>query len=189
MVAGEKIAALIQTHIRRYPQIDILDVYKLLHQAVFGPGHSIKNQKAAREWLERESELLTPRTDEPLIENVHPDMEIVRVYLRPYLAVRGNLGKLLDAYVQSSKAVQGELATMAAWWGMFQEMVNPGGQFADRFDARTVSLLGRIREREKWPATHHSPQYDQAYKPAYRVLTRTIAESLLGSQGMRSEIV
>src|SRR5258705_13932064 len=105
-MAAEKVAALIQAHVQRYPEIDILDVYKLLHQAVFGPGHAIvnqKNQKSAREWLERESDLLKPTLDEPLVENIHPDSALVRLHLRPYLAANGKLNKLFDAFVQSSK--------------------------------------------------------------------------------------
>src|SRR3977135_1923629 len=73
MADEKKVAALISAHVQRYPEIDVSDVYKLLHQAILGPGHAIKNQKAAREWLERESELFAPNTEEPLIENIHPD--------------------------------------------------------------------------------------------------------------------
>jgi hypothetical protein len=188
-MTGEKIAELIQIHTRRYPEMEILDVYKLLHQSVFGPGHAIKNQKAAREWLERESQLFTPNPDEPLIENIHPDGQLVRVHLRPYMGLKGNLGKLLDGFIQSSKAINGDMAAMAALWTLFQGMVNPGGQFASRFDARTVSLEGRTHERERWPASHHSPPYERTYKPTYRVLTRPIAEDLLRGQKLKIEII
>src|SRR5260221_12126626 len=99
-----KLVALITAHVQRYTEIDVLDVYKLLHQAVFGPGHAITNQKAAREWLERESEILQPVAAEPLLESVHPEGSIVRLHLRPYLSVNGKLNKLLDALVHSSKA-------------------------------------------------------------------------------------
>jgi hypothetical protein len=181
-MSGEAIAALIRTHVNRYPAIDILDVYKLLHQAVFGPGHAITNQRATREWLERESELLVPSYDEAILENIHPQGQIVRVHLRPYLAARGNLEKLLDGYIRSAAAVQGDIETMAAAWGVFQNMVEADGPLVDRFSARTIALVGRTRASEKWPASHHSPAYDQTYKPAYRVLTLPLAEALLKVQ-------
>ena len=164
-MAAEKVAALIQAHVQRYPEIDILDVYKLLHQAVFGPGHAIvnqKNQKSAREWLERESDLLKPTLDEPLVENIHPDSALVRLHLRPYLAANGKLNKLFDAFVQSSKAVTGDPATLAAWWATFQEMTQEGGPLASRFDARKVALVGRTHAKEDWAADHHSPSFDRA---------------------------
>src|SRR5579859_4487550 len=118
-MSDEKVQALIRTHVQRYSEIDILDIYKLLHQAVFGPGHAIKSVKPAREWLERESEILQPAPVHPLLENIHPDQAIVRVHLRPYLAMKGSLSKLLDAFVESSKTVQGDAKTMDAWWKIF----------------------------------------------------------------------
>ncbi len=150
---------IITTHVQRYPEIDVLDVYKLLHQAVFGPGSVIKSQKAAREWLERESEILQPVAAEPLLESVHPEGSIVRLHLRPYLVLNGKLNKLLDTFVQSSKAVNG------------------------------INMTGRTRASQNWPASQHSPNYDFAYKPAYRVLTRTLAESLLKGQRLEIAVV
>src|SRR5690242_20431952 len=100
LMAVDKVGALIQTHAQRYPEIDILDIYKLLHQAVFGPGHALttsKNKNAAREWLDRESGLLQPGLNEPFVENIHPDGALVRVHLGPYMASHGKLDKLMDA--------------------------------------------------------------------------------------------
>jgi hypothetical protein len=188
-MSDEAVAALIRTHVKRYPTIEIQDVYKLLHQAVFGPGHAITNQRATRDWLERESELLIPVYDEALLENIHPQGQIVRVHLRPYLAARGNLEKLLDGYIRSSAVVQGDIATMAAWWDIFRRMTEGSGPLASRFSARTVSLVGRTRASENWPASHHSPAYDQTYKPAYRVLTLPIAEALLKAQKITYNVI
>ena len=180
----QNVVALIQTHIKRYPKIEILDIYKLLHQAVFGPGHAIKNQRAAREWLDRESELYVPNANEALVESVHPDGAIVRIHLRPYLAARGNLKTLLDGFIKSSKAVIGDPATLASWWGVFQNMTAEGGSLTGLFDPRTIALIGRTRASEQWPASHHSPLFEQTYKPAYRVLTADIAADILRQQNI-----
>ncbi len=186
---GEQVAALILTHVQRYPEIDILDVYKLLHQAAFGPGHAITNAKAAREWLERESEILKAVPGEPLVENIHPDAAVVRVHLRPYLAAQGSLGKLLDGFIQSSKVITGDLATMAEWWAIFQRMSGEGGSLATRFDAREVDLIGRTRAGENWPAAQHSPRFDRTYHPAYRVLAHPIAVAVLRQQKIPFSVV
>lgn len=176
------VEALIHTHVQRYPEADILDVYKLLHQATFGPGHAITNQRAARDWLERESATLRPHPGDPLVENIHPEGHMVRVHLRPYLEAHGDLRKLLDGFLRSSRDVQGDLAQMAAWWAIFQQLTGEGGAFAARFEARTVALIGRTRAAENWPASHHSPSYDRAYHPAYRVLTAPIAQDIFAAQ-------
>lgn len=178
------VEALIQAHVRRYMEADILDVYKLLHQAVFGPGHTITNPRAAREWLERESATLRPQSGDLLVENIHPEGGVVRIHLRPYLEAQGDLRKLLDGFLRSSRQMQGDPAQMAAWWALFQRLTEQGGALANRFAARTVALVGRTRAAENWPASHHSPPFDRVYHPAYRVLTAPIAEEILGAQRM-----
>ncbi len=177
-MSDEKISALIQTHVARYPQSELLDVYKLLHQATFGPGHAIASKKAAREWLEQEVALLVPPSQEPLIENIHPDGQIVRLYLRPYLEQGGKVNPLLDAFVRSAEQVRPDAALMARRWGVFAAACAAGAAWTRRFDRHEVVLFSRVREREAWPAVHHSPAYETTYHPRYRVLTRAEAEAL-----------
>jgi hypothetical protein len=179
----ERVHALIQTHLARYPQLEVMDVYKLLHQATFGPGHLIASKKAAREWLDSECEQLTPSNDEPLSESIHPDGLIVRLHLRPYLARKGKTRPLLEALIRSAEQVQGDPDLMARRWALFDEGCQPGGVYAARFEVQEVRLFGRLRRQEQWPATHHSPGYEIAYHPHYRVLTRTEAEALCAKIG------
>ncbi|PJF36571.1 MAG: hypothetical protein CUN49_04740 [Candidatus Thermofonsia Clade 1 bacterium] len=188
-MTDEAVAALILRHVQRYVAMDILDVYKLLHQGVFGAGHAISNQRAAREWLEKECAKLTPNAAEPLIESVHPNDEIVRVNLRPYLARHGSLKKLLDAFIHSAAQPRGDPETMAHWWEIFHSLTLPNKPLANRFAERTVALIGRTRAAEKWSATQHSPPYDQTHKPAYRVLDLATALELAQSQKMDTRIV
>lgn len=177
-MSEERIVALIRAHLERYPQAQIADVYKLLHQGVFGPGHSVASKKAAREWLEHEAGQQTPAAEELLLESIHPDGLIVRVHLRPYLALGGSLSALLDAFVRSAEQVQGDARTMARWWGLFEALCREGELCGDIYQQREAVLFGRMRARENWPAVHHSPAYFQAYRPAYRVLTAAEAEAL-----------
>jgi len=41
-------------HLDDHPLAGAEDLYKFLHQAVYGPGHAIPNREAAAAWLERE---------------------------------------------------------------------------------------------------------------------------------------
>jgi hypothetical protein len=189
LMNNPNLAQLITTHLERYPHMDTLDVYKLLHQAVFGPGQVIKNQKAAREWLERESGLLKPAAEQVLVESVHPEDEIVRLHLRPYLAEQGSLAQLLVAYAESSWTVQGTFDMMRDYWSSFEAMLQHSKYFNGHFDPRNTLLTGKVRAEEKWSNSHHSPQYNHYYKPVYRVLLREQAESLLKRQGISFEIV
>jgi hypothetical protein len=181
--------ALIQTHLARYSQFEVMDAYKLLHQATFGPGYLITNKKTAREWLDSECEQLTPSGNEPLVENIHPDGLIIRMHLRPYLACGGKTKVLLDAFIRSAEQVPDAPELMAQRWSAFEAWCQPGGAYAARFDPQEVLLLGRFRRQEQWPATHHSPAYQNAYRPHYRVLTRGEAEVLCTKIGQGFEVV
>ncbi len=177
-MSDERIVALIDTHLARYPEAGIADVYKLLHQGVYGPGHAITSRKTAREWLEHERSVVLPDRLLPLVESVHPEGAVVRVHLRPYLAYRESVVPLLDAFVRSGRRIEGDPALLAAWWGVFESRVASGTRWAERFARREVQLFGQARAAEDWPAMHHSPDFINAYHPAYRVLVRDEAEAL-----------
>ncbi len=182
-MSHEHVSALIHTHLTRYPTLEIADVYKLLHQATFGPGHAVTNKKIAREWLERDLERKAPRADDPLVENIHPDGALVRLHLRPYVALGGNVKPLLEAFVRSADQVAGDPALMAQRWTGFEQDCRAGQFGADRWNLREMQLFGQAREHEKWPAVRHSPAYAMVYYPSYRVLTRAEAAALCRTLG------
>ena len=62
-MSDERLVEMIRVHLGRYSEAGMLDVYKLLHQATFGPGHLITNRKSAREWLEQEAGLIVPSAE------------------------------------------------------------------------------------------------------------------------------
>ncbi len=175
------ILSLIRRHLHRYPESTFRDVYKLLHQAAFGPGHVVKNKKKALEWIERDLE--DPGIDIPLLESIHPDNAMLRLHLHPYAARGGNLKRLRDAFVASARDVPGSADMMTAWWAALCAWVEAEGilDTAD-FDPREMRLFGRMHAARGWPAVHHSVAYRTAYRPAYRVLTARQAEALCRKQ-------
>ncbi len=177
----DRIISLLDIHLARYPAMEIADVYKLLHQATFGPGHLVSNKKTARESLEHDFEVMGPPGEEALVEHVHPAGMVVRLHLRPFAAYGGEVKKLLDAMVRSAEQVTGDPAQMAAWWDVFARRCQPGAPLAGQFPLHELTLFGRVRAEEQWPAVHHSPAYNEMYRPSYRVLTEREAESLCAS--------
>ncbi len=186
-MSEDSILALMAAHLARYPESGILDVYKLLHQGAFGPGHLIANRRNAREWLEHECAQVQPDRMRPLVESIHPEGEVVRLHLRPYLAYQESVRTLLDAFVRSAQQVTP--GPIAAWWAVFEARCAQRGVWAERFNLREVQLFGQTRAAEQWPAMHHSPQYADVYHPAYRVLTRAEAESLCAKINAPFEVI
>jgi hypothetical protein len=147
------------------------DIYKLIHQGVFGPGHLIASVEQARRALKDEvrSQKLEGRRQngrpEQLIEEIEPGGKLVRVNLRR-LAGDEDATWLADGLVESAGRVRGDprlmkrrLAAAVRWC---RENL-PG-------EAAALERLSARAERAGFPAFHHSRTYARAYRPAYRVI-------------------
>jgi hypothetical protein len=76
-------------HLDDHPLACADDLYKFLHQAVYGPGHAIPNREAAAAWMEREIENLDPPHEgESSCEVLGGEPPLVRVNLRPFVGTR-----------------------------------------------------------------------------------------------------
>jgi hypothetical protein len=162
----------VETHVRRYPLMQAEDLYKLAHQAAFGPGHAVDDPDQARTWLLAEVERLAARsmaeeTDEPLIEALRPDRSVVRVHLRPYFEAGLDTDELAAAFARSAAEHRPAPEVFERYRRCFEELAEDGDLDVDR-DSLS-SYLDR-RAAEGLPAVHHSDEYVRAYRPAYRVV-------------------
>lgn len=164
------------------------DVYKLIHQGVFGPGHIITSAAAARQALSdelwslrvkgQEPRAKAQRSDEELIETIDPNDKLVRVNLRPMMKKGGrmrdeggteNADWLADALVESSRLVRGDPRQM-------KQRLAAAVRWCRRYLPQQAAELERLAaeaEESGYPAFHHSPAYGRAYRPAYRAVLRT----------------
>ena len=95
------IGQLLDQHIQRYPRMELVDVYKLLHQAAMGPGHAVDDPASARDKLEAEVAQLGEGPDDPIADPISPDGKLARIHLRPYLAAGHSASVLANAFVQT----------------------------------------------------------------------------------------
>ncbi|MBZ0306917.1 MAG: hypothetical protein K8I82_12680, partial [Anaerolineae bacterium] len=130
-MTNDSLAALIQTHLERYPEMDFMDVYKLLHQAAFGTGRPQVSRKVEREWLEEEFRIHKPDSRMRLMDEISPDGQWVRLHLRPYMAAGGKIEPLLETFITSSKQVNLSSERMESLWLGFETLVKT--RWSDRF--------------------------------------------------------
>ncbi len=160
------LAAVLDWHLERYPLLAAADVYKLIHQGVYGPGHIIRDAASAREDLLREYAALSDRSDltDPF-EPVAPDNRFIRVNL-PGLDSAG-VERLLAALLESAREVPADHGTMRERLLSAAEWARTRRPEADR------ALRQLLAESEPlgFPARHHSVAYRDAYRPAYRVVS------------------
>jgi hypothetical protein len=186
-------------HATRHPSLGVEDLYKLLHQGVFGSGHAVDDVRGARAWLEKELQRLASETPlrghevgrgsprdsprglasegteeaEPLFEPVAPEARIVRVHLRPFLARGGDPEALLAAFVATANRTPGSREVfMCAASAAGTAGV---GSWSPLEWERFVSDRARVG----LPAGHHSPAFEATYRPAYRVIAADLLPGLL----------
>ena len=149
------------------------DLYKFLHQAVYGPGHAIPNREAAAAWMEREIENLGPLLEAELpCEALGGEPPLVRINLRPFVARGDAADLLLDAFVASADLERGSPRRMDVVLSLAASYVQCAGrgELAPELKTLTAELA-----KKGYPAIHHSESYVKAYHPAYRVVDEAIA--------------
>jgi hypothetical protein len=179
-------SAVLDWHCQRYPLLRAQDIYKLVRQGVFGPGHIIASAAAARRALEGEMAALKGKgqklkakgqnPDEELLEPIDPNERMVRVNLRPLAATQCKVqnagckmqdaGWLVAAMVESTRRVQGDPEQM-------RRRLTAAVRWCRKNLPRQAAQLERMAARAEesgYPAFHHSQAYSRAYRPAYRVI-------------------
>lgn len=175
------ICALVRDQAARYPESETADLYKLAHQAAFGPAHAAPDLARARSWLmaeigaiRSEAEPGSGRTHSetrlpapPLFEPLLPDSSIGRVNLRPFLAAGGDPEVLLSAFLRAVEVHAERSETFDRYWSCFVALAR---ERAIAVTEEDLAAYRRAREAEGLPAVHHSDAYVDAYRPAYRLV-------------------
>jgi hypothetical protein len=160
-------------HLETHPLAGADDLYKFLHQAVFGPGHAIPTRATASAWMEREIEGLGPPLDgEPSCEALGGEPPLARINLRPFIASGFDADQLLDVFVDSANQARGTTRRMEAVLSLAASYVQCAGRGELAPELKTLSA--ELAE-QGYPAIHHSEAYFEAYLPAYRVVDEALA--------------
>ena len=156
--------AILQEHLLRYPAMQIQDVYKLIHQAAMGSEHAISSADGARQWMARELSEMGNGPDEPVVDPVSADGQIVRVHLRPYGLQGGDTEALLNAFILTANEFRGDLQILEEYWRSAVNM--------QHFLPAEMKSFIESMQTQNYPAVHHSPEFENLYRPAYRVVRR-----------------
>jgi hypothetical protein len=164
------IAQLLGRHLQRYPQMELADIYKLLHQAAMGPGHAIADPEQARAALRTECAALEGEAGagaEPLIDPISPDGRLARVHLRSYLASGCEIDALAEAFVRTPEVCPSAPDKLARFCACLGELADARGIPFTR--AEVADYFAGVAE-QGYPVVRHSQRFRSAYRPAYRVV-------------------
>ena len=165
-----RLLSILAEHLACYPHMQVQDVYKLLHQAALGSQHAVRDERAARDWLERELAEMGAGHDDPLFDPISPDGQIMRLHLRPYAAAGRDLEMLLKAFIRTANEWHGSPDTLKEY-GTAAAQNATGAIRREELE----SFFARM-EAQDFPAVHHFEIYTRLYRPAYRVVVRKFLE-------------
>jgi hypothetical protein len=149
--------------------MQLVDIYKLIHQASLGSEHAVRDYEQARRWLEQEIASLGTGPDEPVEDPISPQGDLLRIHLRPFLRQGGDIQGLLQAFVRTANEYHGSFDRLKRFW-LAVELLAEKGRIESRLDE--VNAFWTEMEARDFPAAHHSPVYQERYRPAYRVVAR-----------------
>ncbi len=170
---------LVEYHQSIRQSLQVQDVYKLLYQSNFGVEHMLSDQAGVLAYVQEElASLDTQNVNEQLLERISTTNGIVRVNLRPYKALNLDPSFLVELMFQSAAQTKRDTLMFYRQWNEFSGLVRYG--LLDFPMAKLKEFDQRIVEGKLDPV-HHSEEYRDANRPAYRVVRRDLFEQKLGN--------
>ena len=161
----EELERILREHAKRYPLMQPCDAVKLIYQNEFGGGHLIRDEQACLNYLRKEYADLEKDPAAPLYEDIGNG--IVRVNLA---AVKPeDLEQLGRAFIDSAAKHKGTMDLFLNKLEVLRKLANEG---VFNFDTNALNAYLSEYEAAGYPAVSHSPEYRQAYKPAYRIIRK-----------------
>ena len=164
---NEKIREMLSIENERYGKAQLIDYFKVLFQACYGPGHGINNVNAAREYYLKEYEHA-----ESLNTNcgiVIQDLSYPNSFYRVYFSAvdQGYIGKeeLFEGFRSSSK-IKCNNCNFLKLWKETEQFVTE--ELKVEKDIESAESIDRFFNESIFPS--HSDLYRTLYTPHYRLI-------------------
>ena len=177
--------AAIARQLQEYPESRVQDIYKSFCQDNLGPEHLIPDPEYARNYLRTElaafrEDLDSLRYDAPvrMYDPVGDQGNYIRVDL--LVVLKGLVGEeeLLDAFVRSAN--EGRKVTPDEWvskWHSLAGLIRRDFKGIPRAEEDLDQLDSLMKAGHL--IMHHSPAFEAAYHPHYRIIAKDIFDAEL----------
>lgn len=163
---------IIQKHIRRYPQMQIQDIAKLLYQSEFGGGHMISDETKSLERIQKEYVSLS------LQDNMYPSVieaigdGMCRIYLN--CLSEGMSAEILNQiFVYSANQKKG---TIQRFEIKLEQFLNACRNGVLPYSEKEANEFLTGWKAQGYPPISHTEIYRTNYFPAYRVIESSYAK-------------
>lgn len=171
-VPDHQIDYAISNMIRQHPELRLQDIYKSFFQDRFGPGHIIPSKAAAQAYLMRELSECEEEKDPVPIEPVGCEGRYIRVSLYKVKSGEIELADYLEAFVGGARPIAEE--EYEAWKSEWKRIADRAAAFGIKdYEADRKEIDALLAEYDGNLVLHHSPEYNEAYEPHYRIIERS----------------
>ena len=168
----EKALALMRLHYLDFPEFMIADAYKLAYQGCMGPEHAVSDLDAVKQWLDKEWESIEASSSEGLYSDITIHMPIYRINLRAAKFFGIAKSQIHEEFVSLAEEFPERPDLLRDIWKEVSQAIESGGGIV--CNPRDIEEFNSTIEKNDYPAVHHSPEYREIHKPAYRLVDEII---------------
>ena len=166
----DKLKQTVLEHIKKYPEIELQDILKMLFQNEFGPKHLAENEIECFKSLSTEINSINYNENEELFEDIGCDA--LRLNLKA-IPVGTDLNYINKIIVNSASEFCGTNEKLVVKFGLLVVMAE---NQEIPFDIERVRDETNAFAKNGFKPISHSEVYKQNYSPSYRVISKKYKE-------------
>ncbi len=168
----DKISMRIYIHSLDYPGFCIADAYKLVYQGCMGPEHAITSPEAVKQWLDKEWDSVEASTHDGLFADVTVHTPIYRINLRAAKAFGITKSQIHEKFLNLAEEFPKRPDLLIKIWAEISCQIELDNELV--CNPKELAEFNKTIEENDFPAVHHSPEYREINKPAYRLVDEII---------------
>ena len=168
---------LVISHLNRYPDMEVQDVYTLIYQGAMGAAYYSADAGGFEERLVKEFEETEEDEKKPLWETIRPDGELVRVHMSALKARGGQPQALSTLCLWTASIFQGDKQDLLDGWDTFWRVCRDNR--LSKFPEVEIFEFDEWIKKNKYPSIYHSAVFRNAYNPHYRLVRREFLNILM----------
>ena len=147
-----------------------------MYQSTYGTKHYVKGKSHCQQMLQEEwKDLGKLLKGEPLLEMIDPKGEIIRVNLRVYKKIGGDLNRIYRLFIDLMSEFKEDKERLVQYWEIVLDMA-VRNEF--QFSLQDLNKFWDHVKKNDFQAGHHSESYVEANRPAYRIVLKSLWKSL-----------
>ena len=164
----------VNNQMKMYPKSTLKDLYKNFFQDKYGPGHIVGDTTSAGNYLRRELASYT-EVEGVVAEPTGWEGNFYRVNLSILKENKIDYNVFFDAFVRSVNSINPP--SIEEWkeeWGIIESVIHSMGLNLPDYEKDKNTIEEQLNNNQF--VGHHSEQFEAAYSPHYRIISKDIYE-------------